>query len=403
MHKNAYDFLWSQLKGYDRVRAIYKLRKNINKYGDKSGKKNNILKNILHKDIIGYQFVDLNITRFYPKEQLIYFSNELIKRKHNNLELTKNNNSDSKIIIIDQSSKANDKETLINQEKQRKADSFRSTSEFIIKNKYSKINNDKNIINDNKESENIDSSKKRMPKNKNISKNNKLVQKISNNKTSLNFFNYSRNQSEKSVYNNPPKINDRYIDLANFVQDRESVQSTKTLINNSNINMSLFNKKIIPKIHILKLKTSHKSMKLKKNNLKNNFHAKTRNTLLIKNKNQSELKMRKLKLIKNERSNESFRNIEHGNMTPHNLGQTSNETFTNKGFNTTMTTSLNFYQWKRIPSYIRLPYINKISFPKENTILGKNYMRNMRNNNYFGNYIFLKDNKNQIMNKIYRK
>ena len=73
MKKNSFDFLWLQLKGYDRVRAIYKLRKNINKFGDKLGKKNMILNNILHKDLIGYKFMDLNITRFFPKEKKINF------------------------------------------------------------------------------------------------------------------------------------------------------------------------------------------------------------------------------------------------------------------------------------------------------------------------------------------
>ena len=33
---------WFHLKGYDRVRAIYKLQQSINKFGDKLGKKNNM-------------------------------------------------------------------------------------------------------------------------------------------------------------------------------------------------------------------------------------------------------------------------------------------------------------------------------------------------------------------------
>ena len=60
----------------------------------------------------------------------------------------------------------------------------------------------------------------------------------------------------------------------------------------------------------------------------------------------------------------------------------------------------NYNLYKRIPTYIRLPNINKVSFPNdklksENTDFGFNY------DNYSNNYFYLKDSKNQSINKIY--
>ena len=100
MKKNSCNFLWLQLKGYDRVRAIHKLKKEINKFGDKLGKKNNILNQIMHRDLYKYQLNDLNITRFYPKPKQIYFSNDLIKSIHyksNSEEIKNNYNNEPKL------------------------------------------------------------------------------------------------------------------------------------------------------------------------------------------------------------------------------------------------------------------------------------------------------------------
>ena len=134
MKKNSNDLLWFQLKGYDRVRAIYKLKKDINKYGDKLGKKNNILKNILHKDLKSYLFMDLNITRLYPKTKPIQFSNDLIKNKHNSDEVK--NNSEQKL-IIDQTTKTIITNALNNQENQGNSDYSNNSPKVKIKNKYS--------------------------------------------------------------------------------------------------------------------------------------------------------------------------------------------------------------------------------------------------------------------------
>ena len=57
--------------------------------------------------------------------------------------------------------------------------------------------------------------------------------------------------------------------------------------------------------------------------------------------------------------------------------------------NTSKTTSFNFFKRKRIPSYIRLPYINKLLFPKANSNLGISGIGN--NSSSVGNNYLLKD------------
>ena len=56
------------LKGYDRVIAIHKLKQSIDKFGDKSGRKNALLNTIRKKDIIGNSFIDLKISKLDQKE-----------------------------------------------------------------------------------------------------------------------------------------------------------------------------------------------------------------------------------------------------------------------------------------------------------------------------------------------
>ena len=395
MKKNSFDFLWLQLKGYDRVRAIFKLKKNINKFGDKLGKKNKILNNIMHKDLSGYKFMDLNITRFFPKEKKINFSNDLIKSKNPNptAEETKNNNNEEEQkLLIDQTTKIIVKNLLKRKENKLKSETLSNSSEDKIKNKYfTKIRNEKEINNDNI----ADSKKRNSFKPKNIIQNYKLFHPTKNNKTSVEFYSPKKNHSFKSGYNISPKYFHKNIDIINLIQDKENTQNQKPSVNNSNINMSLYNKKIIPKIHILKLRSNKDSIKLQKNystvniNHFNNFHPKTRNSFAKKYKSKSETKMKKIRIINHQNSNaESSRNINRKN-TPDNLGQTLNENVMNKGMNTSKTTSFNFFKRKRIPAYIRLPYINKILFPKANSIIGFSGIGN--NSSSIGNNEQLKD------------
>ena len=397
MKKNSFDFLWLQLKGYDRVRAIYKLRKNINKFGDKLGKKNMILNNILHKDLIGYKFMDLNITRFFPKEKKINFSNDLIKSQNpnpNSEEIKNNNNDEEQKLLIDQTTKIIVKNLIKSKENKRKSETLSNSSEDKIKNKYfTKIRNEK-VINNN-DNNNGDSMKANSFKPKNIIQNYKLFHSSKNNKTSIEFYSPKRNHSFKSDYNISPKHFNKNFDITNLIQENENIQNQKPLVNNSNINMSLYNKKIIPKIHILKLRTNKNTIKLQKNysttsiNHFNNIHPKSRNSLPKKYKSRAETKMKKIKVIKHQSSNgESSRSTNRNNNID-NIGKTLNENFINKGMNTSKTTSFNFFKRKRIPSYIRLPYINKILFPKANSNLGISGIGN--NSSSVGNNALLKD------------
>lgn len=401
MKKNSNDLLWFQLKGYDRVRAIYKLKKDINKYGDKLGKKNNILKNILHKDLKSYLFMDLNITRLYPKTKPIQFSNDLIKNKHNSDEVK--NNSEQKL-IIDQTTKTIITNALNNQENQGNSDYSNNSPKVKIKNKYfSKIKSEKNILNDNKKIENDDSVKKKLFNKKNVNQNSKFFQQVNRNKTSNAFFSQSRTNIDKSHLNISPKKNKENPELINFIQRHENVQNQKLLVNTNNKNMSLYNKKNIPKIQILKFKKNKNSISSNKsdssfNNDAPKMRTQTRNLNVKKYKNKSETKMKKIKVIKRENSQDkSLRSLNYEHSSFQNSGQILNDTLINKGINTSMTASYNFYNKKRIPSYIRLPYIDKISFPKISPNFGNILMEN--NSNIKENNIFLKDEKKQIINK----
>ena len=401
MKKNSNDLLWFQLKGYDRVRAIYKLKKDINKYGDKLGKKNNILKNILHKGLKSYIFMDLNITRLYPKTKPIQFSNDLIKNKHNSDEVK--NNSEQKL-IIDQTTKTIITNALNNQENQGNSDYSNNSPKVKIKNKYfSKIKSEKNILNDNKKIENDDSVKKKLFNKKNVNQNYKFFQQVNRNKTSNAFFSQSRTNIDKSHLNISPKKNKENPELINFIQRHENVQNQKLLVNTNNKNMSLYNKKNIPKIQILKFKKNKNSISSNKsdssfNNDAPKMRTQTRNLNVKKYKNKSETKMKKIKVIKRENSQDkSLRSLNYEHSSFQNSGQILNDTLINKGINTSMTASYNFYNKKRIPSYIRLPYIDKISFPKISPNFGNILMEN--NSNIKENNIFLKDEKKQIINK----
>lgn len=406
MKKNSNDLLWFQLKGYDRVRAIYKLKKDINKYGDKLGKKNNILKNILHKDLKSYLFMDLNITRLYPKTKPIQFSNDLIKNKHNSDEVK--NNSEQKL-IIDQTTKTIITNALNNQENQGNSDYSNNSPKVKIKNKYfSKIKSEKNILNDNNKIENDDSVKKMLFNKKNVNQNSKFFQQVNRNKTSNAFFSQSRTNIDKSHLNISPKKNKENPELINFIQRHENVQNQKLLVNTNNKNMSLYNKKNIPKIQILKFKKNKNSISSNKsdssiNNDAPKMRTQTRNLNVKKYKNKSETKMKKIKVIKRENSQDkSLRSLNYEHSSFQNSGQILNDTLINKGINTSMTASYNFYNKKRIPSYIRLPYINKISFPKISPNFGNILMEN--NSNIKENNIFLKDEKNKLLiNNIKKK
>lgn len=92
--KNTFFF---HFKGYDRVIAIHKIKKSINKFGDKLGKKNNILKNIKRQDALGKIFVNLTINNNKINEKKQSSKIPLLNKKiQNNGETYKNEESTKK-------------------------------------------------------------------------------------------------------------------------------------------------------------------------------------------------------------------------------------------------------------------------------------------------------------------
>ena len=108
--------------------------------------------------------------------------------------------------------------------------------------------------------------------------------------------------------------------------------------------------------------------------------------------------MKKIKIKYKNTIDEKNKNI-NNNLTK-SISENINEKFINKGINTSMTQQYNYYNRKRIPSYIRLPNINRISFPNNDIDLGINDKINSSNNNsLFTNYSLLKEDKNKFINK----
>ena len=405
MKKNKFDALWFQLKGYDKVRAIYKLRKSINKFGDKLGKKNILLNNILNKNLIKNNISDLNITRFYPLEKQIYFSNALIKSKHYNpnnnkyLEDIKINDNTEVKSILEQDNKIIVRNRLKIKENNKKSGTLTISSEYKIKNKYFYRKNIENKkINVNNEIESKGNKNKTPLKNKGLVKMPSIFQPIRKSRTYSDFF--SASDSYKDFYSNNISPKNKNNDIENFVKDKKKENNNnnqKSNIQNININMSLYKKKIIPKIQILQFRSNQNRIRLQKNFSTSSINNKTYNTSKTRNnffykkyKSQSLLNLKKIKLdkIKNisDRSNK--------NVNSNIIGETINENLINKGINTSKTLTFNFFNRKRIPSYIRLSNINKISFPKADFNLGNRDKINIINNGLIEKYFSILENKN---------
>ena len=412
MKKNKFDALWFQLKGYDKVRAIYKLRKSINKFGDKLGKKNILLNHILNKNLIKNNISDLNITRFYPLEKQIYFSNALIKSKHYNpnnnkyLEDIKINDNTEVKSILEQDNKIIVRNRLKIKENNRKSETLTISSEYKIKNKYFYRKNIENKkINVNNEIESKGNKNKTPLKNKGQVKMPSIFQPIRKSRTYSDFF--SASDSYKDFYSNNISPKNKNNDIENLVKDKKKENNNnnqKSNIQNININMSLYKKKIIPKIQILQFRSNQNRIRLQKNFSTSNINNKTYNTSKTRNnffykkyKSQSLLNLKKIKLdkIKNisDRSNK--------NVNSNIIGETINENLINKGINTSKTLTFNFFNRKRIPSYIRLSNINKISFPKADFNLGNRDKINIINNGLIEKYFSILENKNFPTDNIF--
>ena len=392
MKKNSCNFLWLQLKGYDRVRAIHKLKKEINKFGDKLGKKNNILNQIMHRDLYKYQLNDLNITRFYPKPKQIYFSNDLIKSIHykSNSEEIKNNYNNEPKLFENTATKEIIKDPF--EEPEQEFEKKNENLNYTAENKYLKIFT---RIKNNKDN------KKQIPNQRSI-KNLKLSQNT-NNKTNNELLSSSRNNTNRTNQILTPKIVNENANVVNYVRIKinKNIKIQKSANHSSNIYKPINNnkKKIIPKMNIIKLKININSAKLKKNysdSIMNKFCPMKPNNFFIKVfKNKSENKMKKIKLINHQSINhESTRNIL-GNTTIEKLQQTLNASFNHKGINTSTIPTFNFFHRKRIPSYIRLPYINKVLLPKVDFKKRNSLFESFSSSTSYGSYFFSKDYKNQ--------
>ena len=395
------------MKGYDRVRAIYKLKQSINKFGDKLGRKNKLLNKIQRKDKIGHNFINIIINKIPPKDIRPSFTKDILNKKF--VDITEDSKND--LSKEEQKVKEAFIESLLNDE--------------IIKNENDVLNNsyeyklketDLFSQSNQKESSNQilihDFSNSKNNKNKeftylNIIQSMKNFNIVRKNKTYYNNFYNTLNKGISPINKNDYKF-----------QDHKGIKKSKFL-NGNNIDKNKYNKiifhnkKIIPKFRSLKLGTKPK-MKISYNVIKlgrnfsignirqNELSIKTRILFYNKYKKKKEIKLRKIKTSKSqndifEAENDSYNNgigvsIIRSDNTKNFGQQTMNGNYLSKKYN--LPISININAFKRIPSYIRLPNINRVSFPKDNLLKNKSdFAINFDHYNNNTNYFYLKDKK----------
>ena len=395
------------LKGYERVMAIHKIKQSINKFGDKLGKKHNILNNIKRKNNFGGDFIKLSINTINRKEKRQSLKLNLLNKKIQNNEeeykngknenllnnnINKEEDSSFKIISGEEKIKLENDNEILNSSydcRLKEADIFPYNKKGIINklliNNFSTLNRNRN--------KNIDFSY--------LIENMKKSGSIKKNKTYNNFF--------SSLINNQGSPIEKTFKYAN----QDQIANLNTKYNNTKYNNLLdTNKKIIPKLRDLKLGTKHIKMKLNCKILKlgrnfstgninqNNTTIKTRNLFYNKYQKKKAMKLKKIKFSKSQSElidNES---------SSYNRGEKFIAKYNTKNFgqqtpncNMNKTNTLNFNLLK-IYSYIRLPNINRINYPEKNLHLDNNDF-GVNFDFYNNNYFYLKDLKNQSINKIY--
>lgn len=401
------------LKGYDRVMAIHKLKQSIDKFGDKSGRKNALLNTIRKKNIIGNSFIDLKINKLELKEPKNSVRIHLLNKNSQNdfnyknggfTENDKINSSQIKKILN------NDKIKVENETQSNSYDEKIKKNDFFAQNK---IKDDPNY--------NFSSL------NYNFNNNNRneylflnLIQRMRN------FYTLRKSKTYNHFYN-LLSINDNSSSnkIGSLFIDKEKIMNIKNseinYSNNSDIHKNIFFKKILftnkniahkfkygpkPKINLNCKLVNLGGGSLSTGDINHNKPNIKNRTLFFMKYNSSKMKLTKIKVSKTQNDlfdkyNESCNMEEKDNLnnSRKNFGQqTINDYYINLNNKWHITKNSNFY--KRIPSYIRLPNINKVSFPNdnlksENSDLGFNY------DYYYNNYFFLKDSKNQSINKIY--
>lgn len=398
--KNKLDF---HFKGYDRVRAIHKIRQSINKFGDKLGKKNKILNGLKRKDIIGNEFINLTISKIKinkikPPSKITL----LDKKVQNSVEKDKKEESNKKNKINKNEIKNLLEEEKIHNENEHEHEpellsnsydyKIKETDLFSQSNK--KNNNDNQILNNN----NLQNFKNNEFSYLNLIQNMKRFNIFKKNKTYSNNF-YNLLNKGVSPINNNYKYD---------IQDENSIIKSKLIKTNYN-NIYHHNKMVIPKFRSLgtkanKVKPNCKIIKLGRNfstgNIKQNeTNIKTRTLFYNKYKKKRDMKLTKIKVSKTQidiYTNENYLNQNKNNLI--NFENTKN--FGQQTMIENKIHKTNYNLLRRIYSYIRLPNINRINFPEkklnlENNDCGTNF--DFCNNNYF----YLKDIKNQSINKIY--
>lgn len=399
------------MKGYDRVRAIYKLKQSINKFGDKLGRKNKLLNKIKRKDKIGHNFINLTINKVPPKDIRPSFTIDILNQKF--VDITEDSKND--LSKEEQKSKEEMIESLLNDENiKNENDVLNNSYEYKLKEtdlfsqSNQKESNNQILIHDFSNSKNN--------KNKeftylNIIQSMKNFNTVRKNKTYNNDFYNILNKRISPINKNDYKFQNRKIIIKSKFLNGNNTDKNK-------YNKIIFhNKKIIPKFRSLKLGTKPK-MKLNYNVIKlgknfsignirqNELSIKTRLLFYNKYKKKKEMKLTKIKTSKSqndicEAESDSYNSGGGVSDCTKNFGQqTMNGNYLSKKYN--LPISININVFKRIPSYIRLPNINRVSFPKDNLIKNKsdcgiNFDYYNKNNNYF----YLKDIKNNSTNKIY--
>ena len=206
--------------------------------------------------------------------------NKMCRVNLNNSEgkINNNNTKNSKIFIIDNKKKNNNElkkneiKSYIEKEKGKKIKNIEVKKDNLKINKVY----DKSLINSGN-----------MPKYyklfKPFMKKRKSEEYLSSSIDNKDIYNNRMSQSDNNKKNN---------EIVNFIYEKEYLQKQKPTLNNNKNNIPLINKKIIPKIKIIKLITNENYNKLQKNfstlniNYINNLKLKSRNIFVNKYKNK---------------------------------------------------------------------------------------------------------------------
>ena len=393
------------LRGYDKVKAIYKLKQSIIKFGDKSGRKSSLLNSLIKKGKISKEFSDLSINNILPSSTKY---NNTIKINLKNKQILDNDNDYKK-------------ERAVEDEKINKK---------IIKNLLIEKNLKENEVKNNSFDDNSKQSNKQILVNTLFTLNNNNNKKNDNSFSNFiqnsvrNFYNINKNKTCNKIFNN--LLNKAYSPInkkENNLIDKETSINKKILKNNSSNN--ILYKKILfrnknkfnqfrnmnlgkkPKINI-----NYKILKLSRNSstgdiIPKNSNIKNRKIFYKKYKKTKDMKLTKIKMSKTQNDifentkSESYNKEDNLNKTngKKNFGQqTINENYPIKRIKFPLLVNINNY--RRIPTYIRIPNINRISFP-QNSFKSENSSSGVNLDYYDSNYFYLKDLRNKSINKIY--